>query len=381
MKKISITILMPCLNEVSSISICINKALGFLKKNDVDGEVLIADNGSSDGSQALALQHGARVINVSEKGYGNALFYGIQAAKGDFIIMADADDSYDFSDLKPFIQAYDEGYDFVIGNRFKGGIEPGAMPWKNQYIGNPILSFIGRLLFNINIRDFHCGLRGITKKAFIELDLRTTGMEFASEMVIKSSMKNIKVKEVPTKLYPDSRNRKPHLRPWRDGWRHLKFMSLYSPDKIFIRPGLILGIFLILIFFYQRINNLENFGILSHVSVALMLGFCYLLVLSGIFLKSFISYSNIDNKLKNRVFGIPYNNLTEISSLFHIGLMLISFAIFMKIFFAWSSENFNFLDINSNLNEIFCFCLTFIFSIVGLCFSLFLSVFNIPLRR
>ena len=216
------TILMPCLNEAETIGVCIQKAQQFLQKEQVQGEVLIADNGSTDGSQDIARALGARVIHVSARGYGAALKSGIAQAQGQYIIMGDADDSYDFLNLMPFLSKLREGYDLVMGNRFQGGIIDGAMPLLNRYLGNPVLSFIGRVFFRSNIGDFHCGLRGFRRDSFHQLDLQGDGMEFASEMVVKATLNKLKTTEVPTRLFPDGRSRRPHLRPWRDGWRHLK---------------------------------------------------------------------------------------------------------------------------------------------------------------
>ncbi len=237
---LELTVLMPCLNEAETLEVCIKKALGCIEKMGVRGEVLIADNGSTDGSQEIATRNGARVVNVTARGYGAALQGGIQAARGKFIIMADADDSYDFTALQPFVEKLREGHDLVMGNRFRGGIEPGAMPPLHRYLGNPVLSFIGRLFFCDNIRDFHCGLRGFTKEAAQRMDLQTTGMEFASEMVVKASLLKMNVFEVPTTLSPDGRSRPPHLRSWRDGWRHLRFLLMYSPRWLFLYPGALL---------------------------------------------------------------------------------------------------------------------------------------------
>jgi len=248
-----LTILMPCLNEAETLETCIRKANQWINDNHVDAEVLIADNGSNDGSQAIALRLGARVVPVVPKGYGNALFYGCMAANGKYIIMGDSDDSYDFSRLSPFLDQLERGYDLVMGNRFKGGIAPGAMPWKNKYIGNPILSWIGKLLFKCPANDFHCGLRGFTKDAFLRMDLRTTGMEFASEMVIKANIFGMRIIEVPTTLAKDGRSRPPHLRPWRDGWRHLRFMLLFSPRWLFLWPGT----------FLLALSSIAYLGILS----------------------------------------------------------------------------------------------------------------------
>jgi len=234
-----LSILMPCLNEAETLALCINKANAWIAHSGIEAEVVIADNGSTDGSQAIAESLGARVVPVSQRGYGSALFHGCMAAGGEWIIMGDSDDSYDFSNLNPFIQKLREGFDLVMGNRFLGGIVPGAMPWKNRYIGNPIITWVGRLLFKCPAKDFHCGLRGFKKDAFLRMDLRTTGMEFASEMVIKANLFGMRIAEVPTTLSKDGRSRPPHLLPWRDGWRHLRFMLLFSPNWLFLYPGLL----------------------------------------------------------------------------------------------------------------------------------------------
>lgn len=235
-----VSIVMPCLNEARTIVGCVEEALTSLREAGLVGEVVVADNGSTDGSQALAAKAGARVVPVAAKGYGNALRGGIAAARGRFLLMGDADASYDFSHAPRFVERLREGYDLVMGNRFRGGVQPGAMPWKNRYLGNPVLSFIGRLFFRTAIGDFHCGLRGFSADAYRRMELRTTGMEFASEMVIKAVMLGLRVTEVPTVLRPDGRGRSPHLRPWRDGWRHLRFMLLFSPRWLFFYPGLAL---------------------------------------------------------------------------------------------------------------------------------------------
>ena len=239
-----LTILMPCLNEARTVEACVAAALGFLRESGVEGEVLVADNGSTDGSQKLARDAGARVVDVPERGYGAALMAGIEAAGGTYVVMGDADSSYDFSRLAPYVEQLRAGYDLVMGNRFKGGIEPGAMPFLHRYLGNPVLSFIGRLFFRTPIRDFHCGLRGFSRDAIRRLGLVTPGMEFASEMVAKASLAGLRITEVPTTLRPDGRGRPPHLRTWRDGWRHLRFLLLFCPRWLFLYPGtalLVLG--------------------------------------------------------------------------------------------------------------------------------------------
>jgi len=233
-----LTILMPCLNEAETLAICIEKALSYIARSGIAGEVLVADNGSIDGSQDIARRSGARVVDVAEKGYGCALINGIRAARGRYVIMGDADDSYDFVNLEPFVESLRQGYQLVMGNRFKGGIKPGAMPPLHRYLGNPVLSFIGRLFFRSSCRDFHCGLRGFDREAILGIGLVTPGMEFASEMVVKSIIHKLKVTEVATTLSPDGRSRPPHLRSWRDGWRHLRFMLLYAPSWLFLYPGL-----------------------------------------------------------------------------------------------------------------------------------------------
>lgn len=235
-----LTILMPCLNEARTLATCIGKAISFLRRAGVEGEVLIADNGSTDGSQALAISLGARVVQVKTPGYGAAIIGGIADAKGRYIIMGDSDDSYDFSQLDGYMERLRAGADLVMGNRFQGGIAPGAMPFLHRYLGNPVLSFVGRLFFRIPIRDFHCGLRGFSRESILRLGLITPGMEFASEMVAKAALAGLRVEEVPTTLRPDGRNRPPHLRTWRDGWRHLRFLLLFCPRWLFLYPGLAL---------------------------------------------------------------------------------------------------------------------------------------------
>ncbi len=232
-----LTILMPCLNEGETVAICVHKARGFLERTGIDGEVLVADNGSSDGSPELARGAGARVVHIAESGYGSALIGGIQAACGRFVIMADSDDSYDFSQLDAFVDGLRAGNTMVVGHRFRGGIRPGAMPLLHRYLGNPLLSFAGRLFFSSHIGDFHCGLRGFDRTAALKLGLHAPGMEFASEMIVKATLAGWRISEVPTVLSPDGRSRPPHLRSWRDGWRHLRFLLMMSPRWLMLYPG------------------------------------------------------------------------------------------------------------------------------------------------
>ncbi len=235
---VELSIVMPCLNEAETLAVCIDNARGYLIRSGVDGEIIIADNGSTDGSQQIALDRGARVVDVPAKGYGSALMGGIESARGTFVIMGDADDSYDFENLDPFVERLRAGDQLVMGNRFRGGIEPGAMPPLHKYLGNPVLSWIGRVLFRSPIKDFHCGLRGFNRQDILDLHLKTTGMEFASEIVVKSTLGGLRVSEVPTTLRKDGRSRPPHLRSWRDGWRHLRFLLIFSPRWLFLIPGL-----------------------------------------------------------------------------------------------------------------------------------------------
>jgi glycosyltransferase involved in cell wall biosynthesis len=235
MSDLTVTILMPCLNEAETLAFCVRQAVAALRDNNVAGEVLVADNGSTDGSQKIATDE----VNVPTRGYGAALIAGIEAARGRYVLMADADASYHFEHLPRFLPKLEEGYDLVMGNRFSGSIEPGAMPPLHRYLGNPVLSSIGRIFFRIPVRDFHCGLRAFRRDAILALNLRTTGMEFASEMVVKSSLAGLRMTEVPTTLSPDGRSRPPHLRSWRDGWRHLRFLLLFSPRWLFLIPGVV----------------------------------------------------------------------------------------------------------------------------------------------
>ena len=289
-KQVELTILMPCLNEAETLAICIKKARYFLEENSISGEVLVADNGSSDGSQHIAESNGARVINIPVSGYGAALIGGCEAAFGKYVIMGDADDSYDFTNLMPFVERLRSGDDLVMGNRFKGGIAKGAMPALHRYIGNPILSGLGRLFFKCQIRDFHCGLRGYNTQRMRELGLRTTGMEYASEMVVQAILNGYKVFEVPTTLSPDGRSRPPHLRSWRDGWRHLKFLLIHSPNWLFLYPGLVLILAGLVFGVMVEISPQNLFGVVLDINTLL---YCAATVIIGFNLISFHIYTKI----------------------------------------------------------------------------------------
>jgi len=239
---IEVSVVLPCLNEAETLAVCVQKARKCLDDLGVDGEVLVSDNGSTDGSQRIAEENGARVVPAPIRGYGGALMAGIEAARGRYVIMADADDSYDLSNLGPFIDKLREGHDVVMGNRFKGGIAPGAMPFLHRYLGNPVLSWIGRFMFGLKkVGDFHCGIRGFDRQRIRALGLCMPGMEFASELVVRASLAGYSLVEVPTTLQPDGRSRPPHLRTWRDGWRHLRFLLVFAPRKTLVWPGTVLS--------------------------------------------------------------------------------------------------------------------------------------------
>ncbi|HWY42609.1 MAG TPA: glycosyltransferase family 2 protein [Candidatus Sulfotelmatobacter sp.] len=246
---LEVSVVIPCLNEANSIGYCVEKALSAFQSAGLRGEVVVADNGSTDGSVELVQKLGARVVHAEQKGYGAALQAGIRGSHGTFIVMGDADDSYDFTEVPRFVEAWRKGYDVVMGNRFRGEIKPGAMPWHHKYIGNPALSAVLNVLFHANIGDSHCGMRGFTRAVYDQMDLRSTGMEFASEFVIKATQLDAKITEIPITLWKDKRGRPPHLRSFRDGWRHLRFMLLYAPNWLFLLPGsFLVAIGLVLVF-------------------------------------------------------------------------------------------------------------------------------------
>lgn len=342
--QLELSIVMPCLNEAETLGTCIRKAKTFLEKYNVAGEIVIGDNGSTDGSQAIAEKLGARVVPVKQRGYGAAIMGAIAESHGKYVIMGDSDDSYDFLHLELFVEKLREGYDLVMGNRFKGGIMKGAMPFLHRYLGNPVLSFIGKLFFNIPIGDFHCGLRGFSRASIMKIGLKTPGMEFASEMVVKSALFNLKIAEVPTRLYPDGRSRPPHLRTWRDGWRHLRFLLIYSPKWLFLIPGSLLflfsaAFFSLLLFDTIFIGNV-SFGIHTMTYLAV-------LILLSIQLISFYLVSKIYainqglvpiNKDYNKIF--TFINL-ERGILFSSILIIIGIALSVKLLLVWSSVQFS----------------------------------------
>jgi glycosyltransferase involved in cell wall biosynthesis len=278
-RRVELSIVMPCLNEQETVAACVRKAIASLRAAGIAGEVIVADNGSTDDSVQLAQIEGARIVNIEQKGYGNALKGGILASRGEYVLMADSDDSYDFGHAPRFVERLRAGSDLVMGNRFRGGISRQAMPFLHRYLGNPVLTAIGQLFFNSPCGDFHCGIRAIRKDSFQRMDIRSTGMEFASEMVVKASLLGMKVSEVPTTLNPDGRSRAPHLRTWRDGWRHLRFLLMYSPRWLFLYPGILLVVIgligSVLLLPGRRVFHGVGFDVhtLLYALVAVLLGF------------------------------------------------------------------------------------------------------------
>lgn len=379
-----LTILMPCLNEAETLGICIKKANDWLSRSGIDGEVLIADNGSTDGSQKIAQKNGARVVDVPVRGYGSALYHGCLSAQGEYIIMGDSDNSYDFSNLDVFVQKLDQGYDLVMGNRFLGGIAPRAMPWKNRYIGNPALTFIGRALFKCPAKDFHCGLRGFTKDAFLRMDLRTTGMEFASEMVIKANLCGMKIAEVPTTLSKDGRSRPPHLRPWRDGWRHLRFMLLFSPRWLFLIPGIIIFILSSVSYFLLLGNPLKigniTFDIhtLFYAQTGMTLGL--LSIILGIAVRMFGIREGLlqDHQL---LFWVRKTPILEIGSVLGFLLILIGVYLGFELLSDWGSKDFGQLNYGELLRSVSLSTLLISFGGIAFLGSLIMGFLTLPTRR
>jgi glycosyltransferase involved in cell wall biosynthesis len=336
---------MPCLNEAETLQECIAKAKIFLEKNKIDGEILIADNGSTDGSQEIA-KNEARIINVPVKGYGAALIAGTKAAWGKYVIMGDADDSYNFLNLAPFVEKLREGYDLVMGNRFAGGIAKDAMPKLHKYLGNPVLSFIGRLFFSSKIKDFHCGLRGYNREKILSLNLQTNGMEYASEMIVKATLNKLNITEVPTTLDKDGRSRPPHLRSFRDGWRHLKFLLMYAPDWLFVLPAILLMFVGIISTCLISAGSVKighitlDIHTLLYAGVSIILGFS--LLLFNIFSKIFAFEHGY---LPKNNTGSFYRNLSSEKVMF-FGVILFLLGIFVSIAAVafWQIANFGELD-------------------------------------
>lgn len=379
MKK-EISVVMPCLNEAETLAICIEKAQTFFKANNIEGEVIVADNGSTDGSQEIARKAGARVVEIAQKGYGNALKGGFEQASGKFIIMGDADNSYDFSDLSLFVEKLSNGCDFVMGNRFKGGIQKNAMPFLHQYLGNPVLSFMGRLFFKSSIGDFHCGLRGFTAQAYQQMNLTTTGMEFASEMIVKAHLLNLKITEVPTILYQDGRSRKPHLKTWSDGWRHLRFLLLYCPNWLFLIPGILLmsvGLILSIALILRPIqfgNITLDIHTLLYASGFLITGFQFV-VFYGL-TKVFAVTQNLLPKSQrfNAIFKIINLERGLILGFF---MLLVGIGLSVYSFLIWSNKNFGTLESSQTLRIAIPAVTISILGVQTILFSFFFSILGL----
>ena len=342
-REIELSIIMPCLDEAETLENCIRKAQSYLDRSGVRGEIVIGDNGSTDGSQEIAQRCGARVIAIPLRGYGAALYGATQAARGKYCIMGDSDDSYDFTNLDGFLAKLRAGYDLVMGNRFAGEIKPGAMPWKNRYIGNPILSTIGKTLFRSPMGDFHCGIRGYSKTAFQKMDLRTTGMEYASEMVIKATILGLKITEVPTTLSPDGRSRPPHLRPYRDGWRHLRFMLLFSPNWLFLYPGLVL-VLLGLVVGGMIVRQPFTVGgvrlgidTLIYCGTAIVIGFQA--ILFSVLSRKYAMQEGLYPKIVSKRFS-PWNISLELGLIIGFTVFLMGIATAVYAVFTWGQHGF-----------------------------------------
>lgn len=379
-----LSIVMPCLNEAETIETCIVKAKRWLAESECDGEVVVADNGSTDGSIAIAARAGARVVQVVERGYGAAIAVGVRASRGRFVVMGDADDSYDFSDLTPFLVQLRAGFDLVMGNRFRGGIKPGAMPWKNRYLGNPVLSRLGRLLYSTPAADFHCGLRGFSRAAFDRMDLRTTGMEFASEMVAKASLLRMRVTEVPIVLWPDGRSRAPHLRPWRDGWRHVRFMLLYSPRWLFLYPGVGLAVVGAVVGMWL-LGGARQVGVatldvhtLLYAAVAVLLG--YQSILFAVFSKIFAVTHGLLPRTERFENMFRYITL-ETGLLVGATLILIGLGGSLAAFLHWRSGGYGPLVVQRTLRSVIPYGLALTLGAQTVFASFFLSLLGLSVRR
>ena len=375
-----VSVVMPCLNEAETIAVCIKKANAYFENNGIDGEVVIGDNGSTDGSQEIARNLGARVIAIPNRGYGNALKGGFEAAEGKYIIMGDADDSYDFSALSPFIVKLREGNDFVIGNRFKGGIKKGAMPFLHRYLGNPVLSFLGRLFFNSSMGDFHCGLRGFSREAYKKMDLTTSGMEFASEMIVKAHLLNFKIVEVPTILYKDGRSRAPHLKTWSDGWRHLRFLLLYSPKWLFLIPGIFLMVSGLLLSAMLIISPIKISTVTFDVHTLLYTNGIVLVGFQFIVFYGLTKVYAVTQKLLPK--STRYNALFKYINLekgLIAGFLMILIGIGLSVFglMQWSDQHFGILEARNTLRVMIPAVTVIVLGVQVILYSFFFSILGL----
>ena len=381
---VEVSIVMPCLNEAETLAKCIRHAQSAIAKGDFAAELIVADNGSADGSQQIARDLGARVVDVPRKGYGSALIGGIDAAKGRFVVMGDADDSYDFEAIGPLIDKLREGYDLVVGNRFMGGIEPGAMPWSHRWVGNPVLTFISRIFFHAPVGDTHCGLRAFKKDAYEKMRLRATGMEFASEMVIKASLKGMRITEVAVVLRPDGRSRAPHLRTWRDGWRHLRFMLLFSPRWLFLYPGLALFAVGVVLSALLLPGPLHVAGVRLDIHTLLVAGFLaligYQLVLFAVFTKIFAVRMGFHPP--HPVLEGLFKYITLEVGLLAGALMVLAGIVGLVLAVAsWQSVGFGNLDPSLTMREVIPAVLLLAIGTQTLFASFFISILSIDIDR
>lgn len=382
-KRVELSVVMPCLNERETVGVCVRKALASLIEAGILGEVIVGDNGSTDGSVEIAEAEGARIIHVADKGYGNALKGGIVAARGEFVLMADSDDSYNFGHIMRFLEQLRAGADLVMGNRFRGGIAKHAMPSLHRYFGNPVLTAFGRLLFHSPCEDFHCGMRGFRKDSFLRMDIRSTGMEFASEMVVKASLLRMRICEVPTTLSPDGRGRPPHLRTWRDGWRHLRFLLMYSPRWLFLYPGtllILLGLAgCILLLPGPRVFHGVGFDVhtLLFAFVSVLLGFQF--VAFAIFTKVFAISEGLlpEDPRFYRIF-----HYITLETGLALGGALMALGIGGSIFAVsgWARESFGVLDAGRTLRIVMPAVFSLTLGVQVICSSFFLSILGLRRR-
>ncbi|WP_241974964.1 MULTISPECIES: glycosyltransferase family 2 protein [Cryobacterium] len=382
---LELSILMPCLNEAETLAVCIDKAQDYLRRSGIAGEVLIADNGSTDGSQEIAEAHGARVVAVAEKGYGSALIGGIEAAKGTYVIMGDADDSYDFSALDGFVERLRAGDELVMGNRFRGGIEPGAMPPLHKYLGNPVLSWIGRTLFRSPIKDFHCGLRGFNRQSMLALHLQTTGMEFASEMVVKSTLGGSRVSEVPTTLKKDGRSRPPHLRSWRDGWRHLRFLLIFSPRWLFLIPGslafLIGFLGTVLLAFGPVVVGEVGFTYSSQIYLAALAVVGYQAFLFALLTKIYAQHEGFRIPRSRNFERLERRISLESGAVFGLILFLVGLGIALSQLIGWAAGGYGALEAGATIRVAIPSALLMMLGSQTVMGGMFLGVLSVGLKR
>ena len=382
--EIEVSFVMPCLNEAETLEGCIRAAQRCIEENGLSAEIVIADNGSTDGSQEIAERCGARVVSIREKGYGSALSGGFSAARGRYLIMGDSDLSYDFGEGMKFVEKLREGHDLVMGSRFLGRIEPGAMPWKHRWIGNPVLSWLGRTLFRTNISDFHCGLRAMTKETFERLNLRTTGMEFASEVVVKASVQNLRVTEVPIVLHPDGRSRPPHLRSWRDGWRHLRFLLCLSPRWTLFIPGAVLSslgaVAMLLLWLGPLRLGSVTFNVHTMLVASLVVLVGYQAMTTALAARIFAVEEEIGPPAPWIQSAVRFVNL-ERGLLIGIALVLVGAGIIGSVAYEWGREGFRSLEPTQTLPSVVIGATLVAMGIQTLLMSFLYSMFGIQRRR